>query len=166
MDDIQKREEYINPKRDFKSDLFRAILERARADGSLAEIEPILDYYLPNDGKALSSEQNHPLTNYEFNFVPEISFGSSEGIYVDLYLDGDCDGSGFKRTELGVFKTLRDDLDACRLMGQLCGVLMYHGVDYVNKNLHRYTPKTQLEAEYLRKLKKEQAADGEAYANV
>lgn len=158
MDDVQKREEFINPKRDFKSDLFRAILERARADGSLAEIEPILDYYLPHDGESLSSGQDRPLTNYEFNFVPVISFGGSEGIYVNLYLDGDCDGGGFKRTELGVFKTLRDDLDACRLMGQLCGVLMYHGVDYVNKNLHRYTPKTQLEAEYLHKLKKEQAA--------
>ena len=33
MNDIQKREEYINPKRDRKSELFRAILERARADG-------------------------------------------------------------------------------------------------------------------------------------
>nr|WP_326184288.1 hypothetical protein [uncultured Oscillibacter sp.] len=158
MNDIQKREEYINPKRDRKSELFRAILERARADGSLTEIEPIWDYYLPNDGEALSSERDSPLTNYEFNFVPIISFGGSEGIYVDLYLDGDCDGSGFKQTEIGVFKTLRTDLDACQLMGQLCGVLMYHGAAYVNKNLHRYTPKPELEAEYLRKQQKEQAA--------
>lgn len=162
MDDVQKREEFINPRRDFKSDLFRAILERARADGSLAEIEPILDYYLPNDEESLSSGQERPLTNYEFNFAPAISFGGSEGIYVDLYLDGDCDEKGFQRTALGIFKTLRDDLDACRLMGQLCGVLMYHGADYVNRNLHRYTPKAQLEAEYLRKLKKGQAAGGEA----
>lgn len=160
MDDIQKREEYINPKRDRRSDLFRAILERARADGSLTEIETILDYYLPNDGESLSSERDAPLSNYEFNFVPVISFGGSEGIYVDLYLDGDFDGSGFKQTKIGVFKTLRTDLDACRLMGQLCGVLMYHESDYVNKNLHRYTPKAQLEAEYLRKLKKEQAEGG------
>lgn len=158
MDNIQTREEFINPKRDFKSDLFRAILERARADGSLEEIEPILDYYLPKENESLYAGQDGPLTNYEFSFVPVISFGGSEGIYVDLYLDGDCDGGGFKRTELGVFKTLRDDLDACRLMGQLCGILMYHGVDYVNKNIHRYTPKTQLEAEYLYKLKKERAA--------
>lgn len=158
MDDIQKREEYINPKRDHKCDLFRAILERARAGGSLAEIEPIWDYYLPNDGEAPFSEKDDPLTNYEFNFAPVISFGSSEGIYVDLYLDGDCDGSGFKQTEIGVFKTLRTDLEACRLMGQLCGVLIYHGSAYVNENIHRYTPKPQLEAEYLHKLKKEQAA--------
>ena len=105
----------------------------------MAEIEPIWDYYLPNDGEALSSEESGPLTNYEFNFVPVIAFGGSEGIYVDLYLDGDCDGSGFKRTEIGVFKTLHTDLDACRLMGQLCGVLMYHGSAYVNENIHRYT---------------------------
>lgn len=158
MNDIQKREEYINPKRDCKSELFRAILERARADGGLTEIESILDYYLPNDGESLSSEKDGPLTNYEFNFVPIISFGSSEGIYVALYLDGDCDGSGFKQTKIGAFKTLRTDLDACRLMGQLCGVLMYHGSAYVNENLHRYTPKPQLEAEYLRKLQKERVA--------
>lgn len=158
MDDVQRRMEFINPKRDFRRDLFRAIIEQARAAGDLAEIEPILDYYLPNDNESLHSREDGPLTNYEFNFVPVISFGGSEGIYVDLYLDGDCDGGGFKRTELGVFKTLRDDLDACRLMGQLCGVLMYHGVDYVNKNLHRYTPQRELETEYLRKLKKAQAA--------
>lgn len=161
MEDIQKREEYINPKRDWKSDLFRAILERARADGSMAEIEPILDYYLPNSSEPLSSGRNDPLTNYKFDFVPVISFGSSEGIYVDFYLDGDCDESGFKQTEIGVFKTLRTDLDACRLMGQLCGVLMYHGSAYVNENLHRYTPKRELEMEYLYKLKKEQAASQE-----
>lgn len=159
MDDIQKRLDYINPRRDFKSDLFRAILEQARADGSLVEIEPILDYYLPNDKEPLSLGKDGPLTNYEFNFVPIISFGGSEGIYVELYLDGDCDESGFEQSKIALFKTLRTDLDACRLMGQLCGVLMYHGSSYVNKNLHRYTPKAQLEVEYLHKLKKEQAAN-------
>ena len=40
---------------------------------------------------------------------------------------------------------------ACRLMGQLCGVLMYHTAKYVNENLHRYTPKRELEAELHRK---------------
>ena len=36
-------------------------------------------------------------------------------------------------------------------MGQLCGVLMFHTAKYVNENLHRYTPKRELEAELHRK---------------
>ena len=55
------------------------------------------------------------------------------------------------------FKTLRQDNDAGRLMGQLCGILMYHTTRYVNENLHRYTPKRELEAE----LRRMQACGGQ-----
>ena len=37
------------------------------------------------------------------------------------------------------------------LNGLMCGVLMYHTTRYVNENLHRYTPKRELEAELRRK---------------
>ena len=40
--------DYTHPKRDRKSELFKAILNRARAAGDLADIDPILDYCLPN----------------------------------------------------------------------------------------------------------------------
>ena len=38
-------------------------------------------------------------------------------------------------------------MPAC-LMGQLCGILMYHTTRYVNENLHRYTPKRELEPSF------------------
>ena len=79
-------------------------------------------------------------------------FGSSEGIYVDVYLEGKFDGSDCRKTSLATFKTLDTSLDACRKMGELCGILMYHGSRYVNQNIHRYTPQKELEAEYARKM--------------
>lgn len=144
--------EYIHPERDRKSRLFLAILERARADGSISGIEPILDYYLPNQTESATCDQDTYLTDYRFDIAPQMTFGSSEGIYVDVYLIGKFDDSGTSQTSIGVFKTLRTDLEACRLMGELCGVLMYHGSCYVNKDIHRYTPQTELQAEYQRKL--------------
>lgn len=127
-----------------------AVLERARACGDLREIEPILDYYLPTEQEPMASDLDSYLTNYQFSAVANISYGC-EGIFVDLVIEGDFDDSGANRCVIGTFKTLRQDSDAGRLMGQLCGVLMYHTTRYVNENLHRYTPKRELEAELRRK---------------
>lgn len=150
----ESREEYTNPQRDRKSTLFHAILDRMQEDGCMAVIQPILDYYLPNKGEPLHSEEDTELTDYRFDIVPRMNFGASEGIYVDLYLEGSCDATDRKLARIGCFKTLRTDLDACRLMGELCGMLLYHGRDYVNENIHRYTPKAELEAEYRRYLER------------
>ena len=127
-------------------------MERARADGSISGIEPILDYYLPNSSEPNFSDRDTYLTDYQFDIVPAIMFGSSEGIYVDVYLEGKFDGSDCRKTSLATFKTLDTSLDACRKMGELCGILMYHGSRYVNQNIHRYTPQKELEAEYARKM--------------
>ena len=143
-------EPYTVPRRDRKSTLLYAVLDRARANGDLREIEPILDYYLPNKNEPLFPDKDSYLTNYAFSAVSTIDFGC-EGIYVELFLEGQFDESGNDRCSIGTFKTLRDDAEACRLMGQLCGVLMYHTAKYVNENLHRYTPKRELEADLQRK---------------
>lgn len=151
---------YVEPRRDRKSTLLRAVLERARANGDLKEIEPILDYYLPNKNEPLSPGEDSYLTNYGFSARPTMSFGC-EGIYVELYIEGEFDDSGKTHCSIGTFKTLRDDAEASRLMGQLCGVLMYHTAAYVNENLHRYTSKRELEAELRRKVS-QQEGRGEA----
>lgn len=146
-------EPYTAPRRDRKSTLLYAVLDRARANGDLREIEPILDYYLPNKNEPLSPEKDSYLTNYDFSTMPVMEPGC-EGIYVELRLEGQFDESGNDRCSIGTFKTLRDDAEAWRLMGQLCGVLMYHTAKYVNENIHRYTPRRELEAEVLRKQEK------------
>lgn len=149
-------EPYTAPCRDRKSTLLYAVLERARATGDLKEIEPILDYYLPNEEEPLSPKEDSYLTNYAFSAEAKVSFGC-EGIFVDLDLVGTFDDSGKDRCRVGTFKTLREDAEAGRLMGQLCGILMYHATKYVNENIHRYTPKKELEAELHRKLQTQEA---------
>ncbi|CUP97469.1 Uncharacterised protein [uncultured Flavonifractor sp.] len=150
IDRNRAEEPYTEPRRDRKSTLLHAALERARASGDLKEIEPILDYYLPSKEEPLNPEEDTYLTDYSFSAVPSMDFGC-EGIYVDLSLVGCFDDSGKKRCSIGTFKTLRSDAEASRLMGQLCGVLMYHTTQHVNENLHRYTPARELYAEQLRK---------------
>ena len=149
-------EPYTTPRRDRKSTLLYAVLDRARANGDLKEIEPILDYYLPNPEEPSEPDVDSYLTNYFFSAQSELRYGC-EGIFVDLDLVGTFDDSGKDRCRVGTFKTLREDAEARRLMGQLCGILMYHATKYVNENIHRYTPKKELEAELRRKFQPQEA---------
>lgn len=149
---------YTKPKRDRKSTLFHAVLKKMREDGSFSRVEPLLDYYLPNSEERTFPDRDTYLTDYRFDISPRIMFGSSEGIYVDVYLEGKFDGSDSRQTSIGTFKTLRTDLDACCRMGELCGAFLSHGSQYINREIHRYTPAWELEAEYQRKLDAEKAS--------
>lgn len=144
-------EPYTKPRRDRKSTLLQRILETARADGAIAEAEAILDYILPNDNEPESPDKDSYLTDYRFDLVPRLNFGSCEGIYLDLYLEGSFDASDKRGVSIGTFKTLRTDLEACQLMGALGGALMYYGCKYINREIHRYTPTSQLEREASQK---------------
>lgn len=150
---------YTHPKRDRKSDLFAAILDRARTAGDLTDIEPILDYCLPNKQEPESPDRNQYLTDYRFNILPSLQFGC-EGVYLDLILEGSFDATDRTRLSIGTIKTLRQDQDACELMGRLCGLLMFHGHAYVNDNIHRYTPLEELEREYDRISEKQKHNEG------
>lgn len=144
-------EAYTHPERDTKQALVQAMFNRARTAGDLQEIEPILDYILPSDTEPLERSENIPLTNYRFDIVPTVRFGGSEGIYVEVRMEGEFDESGRRSALLATVKSLQEDLHACKLMGTLCGVLLYHATAYINQNIHRYTPQQELEAEYHRK---------------
>lgn len=133
---------YWKPRRDRKSTLFQHTIELARADGSMAEMDGLLDYTA-----SVSESQDTFLTDYRFDVVPHIKFGSNEGIYLTLMLEGSFDSTDNKEAVLGTFKTLRTDAEACRLMGALGGTLMYHAVQYIDQELHRYTPEQELARE-------------------
>ena len=137
-------EPYTRPRRDRKSTLLQRILEAVRADGAVAEAEAVLDNILPNDSAPVLPDRDSYLTDYHFDLVPHLSFGG-EGICLSLCLEGSFDSSGRQKAAIGTFKTLRTDLEACRLMGALGGALMYYGREYFNKEIHRYTPKAELE---------------------
>ena len=105
-------------------------------------------------------DRDQYLTDYRFNIIPHLQFGSCEGIYLDLLLEGSFDATDRTRLPIGTIKTLRQDQEACELMGRLCGLLMFHGHAYVNDNIHRYTPLKELEREYARMLEKQEHNKG------
>lgn len=136
--------------RDTGGSLFSTVIRIAKASGDFAKAEAILDYYLPCEHEE-GQKEGVQLTAYEFDFVPILNYGS-EGIYIDCYLNGKFDESGRSSLHVGTLKTLRRDLESEKIMGELCGILHHYENQYVNKNLRRYTPDKELEAEYQRQL--------------
>jgi hypothetical protein len=142
--------------RDTTRDLFNAVLQLVKANGCFEKAEAILDYHLPNLSES-NIREDIELSNYRFDFNATVQFGGSEGIYIDCYLSGEFTegkrkmynaSTGTTETEtrrhIGTFKTLRDDLESMMIMGELCGALVYYAHEYVNKNIDRYTPLTEL----------------------
>lgn len=135
--------------RDTGGSLFCSVIRMAREAGEFAKVESILDYILPCEHED-SVHDKVKLTAYEFDFQPILNYGC-EGIYIDCYLKGKFDESRRCSLHVGTLKTLRRDLEAAKIMGELCGALMHHASEYVNQNLRRYTPAQELEAEYRQK---------------
>lgn len=144
--------------RDTGGSLFSAVVRLAKASGDFAKAEAILDYYLPCEHEE-GRKEGAKLTAYEFDFETILNYGC-EGIYIDCYLSGKFDESGRSSLHVGTLKTLRRDLEAEKIMGELCGILHHYVNQYVNKNLRRYTPDKELEVEYQRQLEQEEAKGG------
>jgi hypothetical protein len=129
-------------RRDTCADLFNNALRLARDAGELKAMDEILDYALP-------SNEAHLLTDYRFNVCFLVNYGC-EGIYIDAFLNGQFE-ENFRndrsRISIGTLKTLREDLDAMKIMGGACGVLTCFATRYVNTEIDRYTPEKQLIAE-------------------
>lgn len=123
--------------RDTPGSLFKSVVELVKEHGHFQEAEPILDYVLPE------GYDTRKLTNYRFSFQAIVNPGGSEGIYIDCVLRGEFDRSGEKYCQVGTIKTLREDVDAYRIMGALAGLLTVYAYKYINNNLDRYTPDTE-----------------------
>jgi len=132
--------------RDTGGSLFCSVVRMAKEHGDFEKVTPILDYVLPNEHEGRCGKPVK-LTAYGFDFIAIVNFGGSEGIYLDCYLRGKFDESGRYQLNVGTIKTLRRDLEAMKLMGELGGILTYYADRYVNQHLHRYTPLAQLRAE-------------------
>lgn len=135
--------------RDTGGSLFSSAVRLAKENGHFGKVGAILDYMLPCEHESGIHEKVE-LTAYEFNFEAVVNYGGSEGIYIDCCLRGKFDESGRSVLHVGTLKTLRQDLEALQIMGELCGTLTYYAGQYVDQNLHRYTPNDQLEREYER----------------
>ena len=130
--------------------LFERFMECARENDDAARFDEMCDYVLPED------MEKGKLCSYEFDMLPIVNFGGSEGIYIDCSLRGKFDESGRNSLHIGTLKTLRTDLDACKIMGELCGALMYHDSRFVNENIYLFDSTEAIERMLTKPLNIEQ----------
>ena len=130
--------------------LFERFMECARENDDAARFDEVCDYVLPED------MEKGKLCSYEFDMLPIVNFGGSEGIYIDCALRGKFDESGRNSLHIGTLKTLRTDLDACKIMGELCGALMYHENSFVGENLYLFDSTEAIERMLTKPLNIEQ----------
>lgn len=131
-------------KRDTNKDLMENVFRMTKESGSYDKAEQIMDYYLPEQYKI------RELKNYEFDFIARVQFGSSEGIYISCYLEGDFGQDKEEegnRLKCGTFKTLGVGLEDMRIMGDLAGALTYFARVYIDQELERYIPEKELAVE-------------------
>lgn len=121
-------------KRDTNAVLMQAVVDLAKQNCCYDKAEKIMDYFLPEESNV------HELTDCRFDFYAVVNFGGSEGIYIDCFISGYYDEKVNKSMKLpcGTFKTLRDDLEAMKIMGELAGALTYWANYYVNREIDRY----------------------------
>lgn len=141
-------------KRDTSTDLMNNVLALVKENGCYAKAEKIMDYFLTEDF------DNRELSDYQFDFFAVVNFGGSEGIYIDCFIRGHFDENApdqeQQQLRLGTFKTLGESLNDMQIMGELCGALTYYESQYVNRELDRYTPTAQREAEEKRRAERAQ----------
>lgn len=108
--------------------LFNKIIELLKEKGLLLDI---LDYHL-------AEHKEMEIRSCEWDCTGDLRFGGSEGIYLDIYAEGNL-GIGEPKVRLGVFKTLREDREAFRQMARLQADFIWETIDFVNNNLDDFT---------------------------
>jgi hypothetical protein len=106
-----------------------AVLERVKKMPEYKRAEAIIDYILP---------VNHyvkEITKYAFNFCATPNFGTTEGIYIHCYLQGEFDNTEKTYIEMGTIKTLHTSLEAMMIMGEFAGLLTFEAIKYINEQI-------------------------------
>lgn len=137
--------------RDTNTDLMNKVFDLVQKNGCYEKANAIMDYFLPEDYEV------RKLTDYGFDFLTRLNFGC-EGIYLDCYLEGifreDNTEGKTERLSCGTFKTLKDDLEAMKIMGELAGSLTFFARQYINGEITKYTPAKDLERQRAAKKNK------------
>ena len=110
------------------AELFNIIDKKLKENGKLPGI---LDYGLPE-------HSDIQIKSYEWDLIGIVNFGGSEGIYLDLYCRGET-GNDTKQVPVGTYKTLHEDLDAFKEMGDLNAEFVFETRSLVNKNMDDFT---------------------------
>ena len=131
-------EKITESKRETGISIFDGIFKMAKDAGALKQMEAIMDYQTADH---FNEEAKIPITNHLFNVRFEVDFGCSEGIYIDAYIVGEIDeADGDRRIHIGLIKTLENDLNAMRIMGEACGVLQFYAREYLAQKLDNLLP--------------------------
>lgn len=110
------------------SEFFDKLCEILKAGGMMPDI---LDY-------GIAERKGIPMRTSEFSLRSCLDYGGSEGIYLDLWIEYEEEGSR-TRARLGTFKTLEDDRSAMRIMAVLLADIIVEGYAYVRKNSDDFT---------------------------
>lgn len=131
----------VNDKKYFSvKDVMEAAVKLARTDPRFAEAEKDcpLDYEL-----ICSSVKYDKLFNCDFDVIGNVAYGSSEGIYGDVFLYG----SWCKETQNNAFhsrmrvyslKTLERTKDPYIGMGMMVTLICYYANEFVRTHLDRF----------------------------
>jgi len=121
-------------------EIFKAAVDLARTDPKFAEAEKdcALDYDM-----VCSSIRGEKLTRCEFEVIGITNYGTSEGIYGDLYLYGSWNEQtmqerGNQHRRVYVLKTLECNKDAYLAMGTMVSLICYYANEFVGAHLNRF----------------------------
>lgn len=103
--------------------LFDLINAKLKEENLLPDI---LDY-------SLATSSPLPVKTIEWDTIGIVNFGGCEGIYLDIYLEGDT-GNDADRILLGTYKTLYRDKESFRVMGNLNTEFVFALREFVNSH--------------------------------
>lgn len=113
------------------AELFEIINAKLKAEGLLPE--SILDY-------GLATRNVIPVKKIEWDTIGIVNFGDSEGIYLDIYLDGVIDEENErKHASCGLYKTLETNKNAFKTMSDLNAEFVFALREMVYENMDDFT---------------------------
>lgn len=80
---------------------------------------------------------NNVIGTLDFRLMPYISYGGNEGIYIHVHVV-EYGRDGAVEHQIGTIKTLYTGKAASKAMGELAGLIIYHGKRYIDRNLHKF----------------------------
>lgn len=110
------------------TEFFEKLCGILKAGGMMPDI---LDYGLPGRNEV-------PIRTSDFCLSSSLDYGGSEGIYLDLWIEYEEEGSK-RKAALGTFKTLHEDRSAMRTMAILLADIIVEGYGYLRRNSDDFT---------------------------
>ena len=113
------------------AELFNIVNNSLEEKGLLPDI---LDYGLPEHSEIF-------IKDYGWDLIGIVNFGSSEGIYLDLFCVGETGNPGRNKVRVGTYKTLYETKEAFKSLGALNAEFVYEVKDFVKSHFEDFDRK-------------------------